>query len=812
MIAMGARLEDILTALIHLIESQAEGLLCSILFLREGHLWHGVAPNLPATYVRAIDGLPVGPQNASCGTAAYRREPVIVSDILQDPLWDDYRHLAVSHGLRACWSTPFFSSRGEVLGTFAMYCSSPRNPASAETHLVNVATRIATIAVESWNSHEQLWRAAEEFRALVENLNDIVFSLDPEGNLTYISPPIERQTGHRPEELIGQPLSRLLHPDDLGVLRQSFAATLAGSLAHCELRVSDKQGQTRWVRSSSRPQIVQGQTVGLTGVIVDITEQKRSEDALREAERKYRSIFEDAVTGIFQSTPEGRYITANPALARILGYDSPEDLTASVTNIAEQIYVDPERRQEFKFLMEKDGGVREFEHEVYRKDGSRRWLRNSAQAVKRDGHTVYEGTSEDITERKLLSQELFQAQKMDAVGQLAGGIAHDFNNLLGVILGHGELLLQRLPSQDPSRRRIQQICWAAQRAVALTGQLLAFARRQKLQTTVLNLNELVTNLDDVVQRLIGENICVVNKLGPALGHVRADATQIEQVVLNLALNARDAMPQGGTLTIETSNVEVEGTAKHDRGLKKGRYILLSVRDTGTGMDQATLARIFEPFFTTKEPGKGTGLGLSTVYGIIQQSGGHIFAASQPGEGTAFHIYLPRTEEAAEVALPSDAGAVSAKREGETILLVEDAAPLREVTREFLEDSGYHVLEASGGNVALDVAGAHDAPISAMITDVVMPGVSGPVLAERLRSSRPQMKVLYVSAYADDMIFREGVFPAGDNFLRKPYTQHQLTIKLRQILDAATQSGSVDNHVCMASKRTNSEPSSPGVSG
>lgn len=786
MVATRASLEDTLAVLARLIESQIEGASCSVMFLGGDRLRYGAAPSLPQTYSRAVDGIPIGPKNGSCGTAAYRKEPVIVTDILEDPLWDGYRNLAIHHGLRACWSTPLLSSHGEVLGTLAMYYHSPRHPSPADVQLVGTAAHLATIALERWHADEQLRRGAESYRALVENLNDIVFSLDLEGCFTYVSPPIEYLSGFPPREIIGRHFGHFAHPMDLDVLQKSFADTVAGRLAPCEFRVLDKGGSIHWCRTSSRPRLVGDRLVGITGVLVDVTEQRLTHEALLEAERRYRSIFEEAMVGIFQSTPDGHYVAANPAMVRMLGYDSLNDLMTSISDISSQIFVDRERREELELLTMKDGAVQNFEMEIFRKDGSKRWLSTNARAVHRNGHIVaYEGMCEDITERKLLNEKFLHVQKMDAVGQLAAGVAHDFNNLLGVILGQSELLLKnRLPS-DPERRRVEQIGWAAQRGVSLTGQLLAFARRQRLQTTVLNLNELVTNVDDTLQRLIGENVQVVKKLNPTLGHVKADATHLEQVVLNLAINARDAMPQGGILTIETSNVEVVGTEIQHCGVKEGRYVLLTVSDTGIGMDQATLARIFEPFFTTKEPGKGTGLGLSTVYGIVQQAGGYILVRSQPGQGTTFNIYVPLVVETAEPARQSDSGNVLAAREGETILLVEDATPLREVTREFLENSGYRVLEASNGNAALGVADAHEAAISAVITDVVMPGMNGPILAERLRSARPQTKVLYVSGYADEAVLRQGVSPAGDNFIRKPYSQNQLTSKLRQMLDAAT---------------------------
>jgi len=787
MIAKNALLEDILTSVARLAESQVEGMLCSILLLDgEGRLRHGAAPSLPEAYFKAIDGVLIGPKVGSCGTAAYRREPVIATDLLADPLWEDYRDLATRHGLRACWSTPFFSRQGNVLGTFAMYYRTPRIPASAETQLLGVATHVASIVVERWQSDREIRRAAETYRGLVENLNDIVFSLDVAGNLSYVSPRIEQLSGFRANEIIGKSFSQFVYPDDLGGLQKSFVNTLAGHLAPHEFRVADGKGRLRWCRSSSRPQFHGGKLVGLAGVIVDITEHKQTEEALQKAEQKYRAIFEQAIIGIFQSDPDGRYVTANPAQARMLGYDSPEELTTSITDISHQLYVDPKRREEFTSLVEKKGSVRNFECEVYRKDGSTMWLSVNARGIVRDGRIVaFEGMNEDITDRKLLEQQLLQAQKMEAVGQLAGGIAHDFNNLLGVILGHGELLLKRLHSSDPARRRIEQICLAGQRAVSLTAQLLAFSRRQILRPVVLDLNAVVENLNNMIARSIGEDIPIVCKLDPALGRVRADAGQIEQILLNLVVNARDAMPQGGILTMETRNVEVDRGAQVHLGAKEGRYCELAVSDTGTGMDQQTMARMFEPFFTTKEPDKGTGLGLATVYGVVKQSGGYISVTSELKKGTTLRIYLPRTEEAVHTPKLRHLSSAVFARAGETILLVEDADLLRGVTREFLEGAGYRVLEAHAANVALEVAERHKAPISLMITDVVMPGMTGRNLAERLKSTRPETKVLYVSGYADETIFRHGVLPSGTDFLHKPYTQDVLISKLREVLDAAT---------------------------
>jgi PAS domain S-box-containing protein len=787
MIATGASLAEILTSLARLIESQSDGMLCSVLLLdEEGCLRSGAAPSLPESYTRATDGIRIGPKAGSCGTAAYRGDSVFVTDILEDPLWENYRDLAVRHGLRACWSTPFFSPQGDVLGTFAMYYMAPRSPRSAETELTGIAARMATIAVERWKKDVEVRRAADSYRALVENLNDIVFSLDVGGNLTYISPPIERHLGYTTSELIGRSFRQLIYPQDLEVVKESLVNTMAGDLSPCEFRVLDKNGGVHWWRSSSRPQVARDQLGGVTGVIVDITEQKQTQENFRKAEQKYRTIFEEAVVGIFQTTPDGRYVTANPELARMLGYSSPEELANSITDVARQMYVDPELRKEFIARIEKEGSLRNFECEVYRKNGSRMWVSVNARAVRQNGRIVaYEGTNEDISERKLLAQQLVQAQRMEAVGRLAGGIAHDFNNLLGVIVGQVELLLQRHSPSDPWRRRVEQIFQAAQRAVSLTGQLLALSRQQVVHPVVLDLNAIVENFNGMIARLIGEDIRVIDKLNPDLGLVKADAAQVEQILLNLVINARDAMPGGGTLTIETSNVEVDDTTRPHFGADEGHYAVITVSDTGIGMDQETMTRMFEPFFTTKEVGKGTGLGLATVYGIVKQNGGHILVSSQPGEGTTFNIFWPRTEGNLERNERACEASTPVARGGATILLVEDADPLREVTRELLEEAGYRVLEARSGEEALALVEEYKAPITLTITDIVMPGMDGPALVRRLKLIRPETKALFVSGYAGEAVLRHGVQPEASGLLHKPFTKDGLISMVREVLSAAS---------------------------
>jgi len=387
-----------------------------------------------------------------------------------------------------------------------------------------------------------------------------------------------------------------------------------------------------------------------------------------------------------------------------------------------------------------------------------------------------------MTERRHLEDQLRQAQKMEAVGQLAGGIAHDFNNLLTAILGSTQLLLHATPPGDGRREDIEEIKNAGLRAAELTRQLLAFSRRQVLAPKVLDMNAVVSQMDKMLRRLIGEDVELVTQLARDLGPVSADPGQLEQVLLNLAVNARDAMPRGGRLTIETANVVLteEYSERHHR-LPPGQYVLLAVSDTGVGMDEATQKHLFEPFFTTKEVGKGTGLGLATVYGIVKQSGGYIWVYSEPGHGTTVKVYLPRVPGAAEP-LPVAAATPELRRGSEIVLLVEDAAPVRSLARKSLESYGYTVLEAADGPAALDLAARHPRGIDILVTDVVMPGMSGRELAERLAPARPAMRVLYTSGYTDDAMVRQGVLRAGVAFLQKPFVPETLARKVREVLD------------------------------
>jgi PAS domain S-box-containing protein len=419
-----------------------------------------------------------------------------------------------------------------------------------------------------------------------------------------------------------------------------------------------------------------------------------------------------------------------------------------------------------------------------KKDGSLLDVEIATSPILLQGRPARLALLTDVTDKKLLEAQLLQSQKMESVGRLAGGVAHDFNNLLSVITGYGELLQRDVGPQHPAIARVEAIRKAADRATALTRQLLAFSRKQVLEPRVLDLNAIVSDIENMLRRLIGEDIQLVTVLGQTLGRVKADPGQVEQVIVNMAVNARDAMPTGGKLIIETGNVELdEAYARARPDMRPGQHVMLAVSDTGTGMDADTLSHIFEPFFTTKEEGKGTGLGLATVYGIVRQSGGHVTVYSEPGQGTTFKVYLPRSGEEKEEA-PAVEQAVKASLAGrETILLVEDEDALRLMIREILSSAGYQVIEGPSPEETLAAARSFPGPIHLLLTDVVLPRMSGRQVAGSLRPSRPEARVLFMSGYTDDAISHHGILERGVHFLQKPFTTDALLRKVRAVLDA-----------------------------
>jgi len=521
----------------------------------------------------------------------------------------------------------------------------------------------------------------------------------------------------------------------------------------------------------------------------DIAEQTRLEQLRRQAEQElkvseanFRSLVQNAPFGICRSNADtDRFLMANPALVRILGYASEQDLLN--LRLSEDVQL-----QGGKHGLLAEGASQSDPFEVVTD-----WKRSDATPIKvritgrkvsapQSGGNLLEAIVEEITDRLTLEDQLRQAQKMEAIGRLAGGVAHDFNNLLGVILGHTELLVPLAEQENPQYRHAKAIRQAAEHAASLTSQLLAFGRRQMLQVSVINLNAVVENVGAMVRRLVGEDIAIRTHLGSDLGRIKADPVQLQQVILNLAANARDAMPQGGTITIETINVELEPEyTKRHKDASSGPWVMLAISDTGMGMDQETQARIFEPFFTTKGLGQGTGLGLASVYGIVKQGGGLIYVYSEPGKGTTFKIYLPQVHEPTEEVSGLQPVQPEFNLGSETILLVEDAIELRSITRQFLEPFGYTVLEAENADQAVQKSECHQGTIHLLITDVVLPGVSGPKLAASLAGTRPEMRVLYVSGYTENAIVHHGLLDPGIKLLQKPYSRDALIRKVRDAL-------------------------------
>lgn len=515
---------------------------------------------------------------------------------------------------------------------------------------------------------------------------------------------------------------------------------------------------------------------------VRITEEKRNraEQALVESERRYRGLVEFSPDAMFISRAN-KIVFANKPCLKLFAALSPEQVLGK--SILDFIHPDYHGlvRERIRAL-ESGKPVPLSEEKIVRLDGRLVDVEISASPFLEDGVPAVQIVCRDISDRKTLEAQFQQAQKMEAVGKLAGGVAHDFNNLLTVILGFSAFLEAQLPATDPMKGSILEIKKAGERAAHLTRQLLAFSRKAVVEPKVLDLNALVADTEKMLQRLIGEDIRLTATFDPALGRVRADAGQIEQVIVNLAVNARDAMPQGGELAIATRNVELgDDYAMLHPQVKPGRYVMLSVRDNGSGMSQETKAHIFEPFFTTKGPGKGTGLGLATVYGIITQSGGHLEVDTELGQGTSFNVYLPLVD-VCRTTSDSAFGTKIVPHGKETILIVEDEGEVRAVTRLALQALGYTVLEAVNGDQAIRVCERHGAPIHLLVTDVVMPGMGGQQVAERVAACKPGMRVLFVSGYTDDAVVRHGVLTSEVAFLQKPFTHASLGRKVREVLD------------------------------
>lgn len=525
-----------------------------------------------------------------------------------------------------------------------------------------------------------------------------------------------------------------------------------------------------------------------TLLIRDISQRKNTEAALQESQKLYRDLVENANDIIYSHDLKGRVTSINEAGLRLTNYTREEALGKSMFDFIAPDYLEKAKEMLARKIAGEEKTV--YDLEILKKDGMRVIVEVNTKLVYQNGNPVaVQGIARDITERKMLQVQLHQAQKMETVGRLAGGIAHDFNNLLTVILGKTDLALMQLKdSEGQLSEDIAEIKGAAKHAATMTQQILAFSRKQVLQPRIINLNSIVSNMSKILKRLIGEDVKLETGLGSELGFVKADQSQIEQILMNLAVNARDAMPKGGKLTIETSNVVLDETYSHKHfNARPGQYVMLAFSDDGMGMSDDVLKAAFEPFFTTKEMGKGTGLGLSTVYGIVKQSGGYIWVYSEENLGTTFKIYLPRVDKPTEALLPADTP-TELFQGNESILLVEDNDNIRTMVKDMLKMMGYKVTDASNGAEALSLVQATSEKIDLLLTDVIMPGMNGRNLADKLAAEKSEIKVLFMTGYSDEAIFRHGILEKGQSFIQKPFTFESLAFKLRELLDDDARAG------------------------
>lgn len=653
--------------------------------------------------------------------------------------------------------------------------------------------RMFVVQHELMVSSRELQQNLALLKGITEGTTDAVFVKDRQGRYLMINSAGANFVGKSVAEIIGKTDSDLFSSDTAGAIIEADRRLMGSGVTQTYEERGTAGGISRLYLATKGPyRNAQGEIVGLLGISRDITDRERTQQEIRQSQQKLRIHFDHTPLGVVEWDLEFRVTNWNPAAERIFGYSREEAMGQQGHFIVpepfrervDQVWLDllhpnPEVPVPSRYRFAHNDNVT--------KDGrliSCEWY--NTPLVDEAGRVLgVASLVQDVTERVALEDRLRQSQKMEAVGRLAGGIAHDFNNLLTVILGYSQILTDGVPAGSRLAESTKQIKSAAERAAGITRQLLAFSRKQVLTPRVINLNDVIQSLDSLLRRLIGEDVEVLTVPADDLGSVRADPGQIEQVIMNLALNARDAMPNGGKLTLETSNVTLDSSYARDRQpVEPGRYVLLAVSDSGEGMSEETLSRVFEPFYTTKEVGKGTGLGLSMVYGIVKQSGGYIWVYSEPKQGSTFKIYLPRTDQPAETTVVEKRPA-TVQRGTETILLVEDDPQLRQLSSTVLAHCGYNVLVAGSPEEGLALCQANHHDIRLLVTDVVMPRMNGRQLAEKIVQFCPKVRVLYISGYTNNAIVHYGVLDPGLWFLPKPFSLSALVAKVREVLDAGT---------------------------
>jgi two-component system cell cycle sensor histidine kinase/response regulator CckA len=625
-------------------------------------------------------------------------------------------------------------------------------------------------------------RAEALFRAAVSVSPNGLIMIDRTGTIKLVNHQIEAIFGYSQDELLGRSVETLLPAHLREIHAQHRHEFLQNPVPRRmgvgrELFGLDRNGRNVPIEIGLAPTVLNGEVMVLASVI-DIRARRLAEQSIKDAAARWQALMESAMDGVTLVGTDGIIIECNQRMAAVLGRSIEDVIGHHIGSFAEPGDINDSMDAFLQALTLGSGQV--FGVRLLRADRSVAVVDFAVNTVQFGSERIMLSIGRDVTEQRLLEHQYRQSQKMEAIGRLAGGVAHDFNNMLTAILGYAELIIMALPRDTPVQDDLQEIQGAARRAAGLTSQLLAFSRQQVLAPVVLNLNAVVTGVRKMLERVIGEDVAIELELDPQLKNVLADRGQVEQVLMNLCVNARDAMPQGGTLTIHTENAELtEGYADQHQSVTPGSYVMVAVTDTGVGMSEEVRARVFEPFFTTKEKGKGTGLGLATSYGIVKQSGGFIWAYGEPGHGATFKFYLPAVR-AAAVATP-----ISPREEElrgtETVLVAEDDDVLRKLTSNVLRHYGYTVLTAANAAEAIRVSRAHQRPVQLLLTDLIMPGESGRSLATRLVEEQPGIKVLFMSGYTDDAVARQGVMQEGSGFLQKPFTPATLARKIREVL-------------------------------
>ena len=781
-ISAGAPLDQTLETICLGMEAMSDGMRASVLLLEDGvRVRHGAAPRLPEAWTTWVDGRAIGPNEGSCGTAAFKKQAVIASDIATDPRWAKYRDAALKFGLRAGWSIPFFDGDGNVLGTFAMYYDRPRTPTVTQLGLAEHAGHLASVAVQRHRQQAAIRQTEETARLIIDQALDANVVIDAGGLVCGWNARATAMFGWTAEEATSQPLAELIIPPRLRREHQNglrrFVETGRGTIIgrRVEMPAVHRDGRELRVVLAITP-VRRGEQTVYSAFIEDVTESHRTALALRESERHLALIYDHVADVLFELQVEDggyRFISVNPAFLSVTGLAREQ----VVGKFVHELLPEPSRSLatgKYEEALRTRSTVR-WEELTNFPAGPRLGEVTVTPVFGSQGRpTVLIGSVRDLTSRRQMENEVRQLQKLEAIGRLSGGIAHDFNNILAVILGVGNMLLKDVADADV-RAQLEEIMEAGRRGATLTRQFLAFARKQVLQPQPLDLSATVRELAGIMKRLLRADITMELRLADHPGTVMGDPSQIEQVLMNLVVNARDAMPDGGTLTIETADLDLdEATAAH-LVATPGPTVQLTVTDTGMGMTDETRRRLFEPFFTTKEAGKGTGLGLATVYGIVKQSGGAIDVASAPGAGASFRLYFPRSTEtpAAKAERMGQRDSLGRGLAGLNILLVEDEPALRSAFSRMLTRLKCRVTIAANGADALEIVERGEITPDLLITDTVIPGISGNELARKLSAALPNLKVLRMSGYADPEISKADLSGSLGSFVQKPFTLPEL---------------------------------------